>query len=119
MVYLSMKFIELKWDGIALGNVEESPYTLVFITKQMFRDSLLNSLGHNLEIEFVEKNNGDVYLTVKMLDNDTYTVYNTGYTIEGFPDLIHLKNHNTSAWSVGHREDGNILYHLPVRHLTS
>lgn len=115
-----MKWIDLKWNDISMGNSGgDSPYIIVFITNEMFRTPLLNSLGNSLKIEFKEEYNGNVMLTITLLDTDEYTVYNTNKSIKDYPLLIHLKNHNVASWSVGHIREGSVSFHLPLRHLTS
>jgi hypothetical protein len=113
-----MKFIELKWSDITIGtNGESGPYAIVFITDEMFQASLLNSLGYNLKIDLLEEHNGNVILTIHMLDTSEYTIYDTNKTIINYPLLIELKNHNVVYYTVGHIQEGNVLFHLPLRSL--
>ena len=115
-----MKIVKLNWSDIAIDNYgDDSPYTLVFITEQMFVANLLNSLGFSLEIEVIEEYNKNIILKVIILDYDQYVEYDTGKIFIDFPALNHLKDRNVSGWSVGYRKDLDVCFQTPVRLLIS
>lgn len=115
-----MENVEIEIRDIRIGRWNDNYKTLIFITHEMFVASVLDQLGGNIEVNTIEEDNGNIVLDIVHHNRQAHTVFNTRRTIEDYPALAFLKNHEVSLWSVGHsKPNGEGSFQMPHRSMTS